>query len=96
LERAERLFAWVTNGLDLTSIEFGENIPSVEISLENAQIAAANALAVRAPKDKPYLVAAEKGVLEIGVDVVAVEVLSRNRPAAIDGGCADRSFDGIA
>jgi hypothetical protein len=54
LEKAERLFQRVTNGLDLTAIEFGDNLPRVEITPTDAREAAANTLAVRKPKDKPY------------------------------------------
>lgn len=54
LEKAEKHFQRVTNGLDLTKIEFGEQLPPVEITPENARTAAANATAVRRPKDKSY------------------------------------------
>jgi hypothetical protein len=54
LEKAEGLFQRVTNGLDLTTIEFGDSFPPVEISRDDAKIAAANTLAVRRPRDKPY------------------------------------------
>lgn len=54
LEKTERLFQRITNGLDLTAIEFGDNLPPVEITPPVARAAAANAIAVRRPKDKPY------------------------------------------
>jgi hypothetical protein len=54
LEKAERLFQRLTNGLDLTTTDFGDGFPRVEIARDDARIRAANTLAVRAPKDKPY------------------------------------------
>jgi hypothetical protein len=54
LEKAEGLFRRVTNGLDLTTIEFGDSFPRFEISRHDARIGAANTLAVRKLKDKPY------------------------------------------
>jgi hypothetical protein len=54
LEKAERLFERVTNGLNLTRIEFGDNLPEIEITSTNARSTAANIISVRKPKDKPY------------------------------------------
>ena len=54
LEKTERLFRRVNNGLDLTAIDFGDNLPRVEITPTQARTAAANTIAVRKPKDKPY------------------------------------------
>jgi hypothetical protein len=54
LERAERLYHRVTNGLDLTSIDLGDGLPVVDITPTDAAVTAAHALAVRKPKDKPY------------------------------------------
>jgi hypothetical protein len=54
LEKAESLFERVSNGLDLTTIDFGGEFPPVEITPADAKAAAVNALAVRKPKDKPY------------------------------------------
>ena len=54
LEKAERLFERVTNGLSLTKIEFGDDLPSIEITPSEAKLAAKNILAVRKPKEKPY------------------------------------------
>jgi hypothetical protein len=54
LEKAERLFGRVTNGLSLTKIEFGDNLPEIEIIPTNARYAAANIISVRKPKEKPY------------------------------------------
>ncbi len=65
LEKAERLFERVTNGLDLTRIEFGDELPTVEITPADAKAASANAIAVRRPKDKPYReVGSVKGTLQ--------------------------------
>jgi len=54
LERAERLFQRVTDGLSLTEIEFGNDLPIVRISPSDARLAMANTLAVRKPAEKPY------------------------------------------
>jgi hypothetical protein len=54
LERAERLFERVTNGLSLTKIEFGDDLPTIEITPAEAKLAAKNITAVRKPKEKPY------------------------------------------
>lgn len=54
LEKAERLFERVTNGLNLTKIEFGDNLPEIEITPINARSAAANITAIRKPREKPY------------------------------------------
>jgi hypothetical protein len=54
LEKAERLFERVTNGLSLTKIEFGDDLPSIEITPSEAKLAARNITAVRKPKEKPY------------------------------------------
>ena len=54
LEKVERLFKRVTNGLDLTVIEFGDDLPSVQITPPDARAAVANTNAVLKPKDKPY------------------------------------------
>jgi hypothetical protein len=54
LERAERLFERVTNGLSLTRIEFGDDFPTIEITPSQAKLAARNITAVRKPKEKPY------------------------------------------
>jgi hypothetical protein len=54
LEKAEKLFARVTNGLSLTKIEFGDNLPEIEITSGNARATAANITSIRKPKEKPY------------------------------------------
>ena len=54
LEKAERLFERVTNGLSLTRIEFGDDLPTIEITPPEAKLAAKNITAVRKPKEKPY------------------------------------------
>jgi hypothetical protein len=54
LEKAESMFERVTNGLDLTTIDFGDEFPAIEITPTDAKTAAGNVLAVRKPKDKPY------------------------------------------
>jgi hypothetical protein len=54
LEKAERLFERVTNGLSLTKIEFGDDLPNIEITPSEAKLTARNITAVRKPKEKPY------------------------------------------
>ncbi|HXZ00413.1 MAG TPA: hypothetical protein VEI03_10460 [Stellaceae bacterium] len=54
LKNAERLFKRVTNGLSLTAINFGDDLPRVEITPSEARAAIANTNAVLMPKDKPY------------------------------------------
>jgi len=54
LEKAEKLFERVTNGLSLTKIEFGDDLPTIEITPPEAKLAAKNVSAVRKPKEKPY------------------------------------------
>jgi hypothetical protein len=54
LEKTERLFERVTNGLSLTKIEFGDDLPTIEITPPGAKLAARNITAVRKPTEKPY------------------------------------------
>jgi hypothetical protein len=54
LEKAERLFERVTNGLSLTKIELGDDLPTIEITPPEAKLAVKNITAVRKPKEKPY------------------------------------------
>src|ERR1700752_1418832 len=54
LEKAERLFERVTNGLSLTRIEFGDDLPTIDITPSEAKLVAKNITAVRRPKEKPY------------------------------------------
>ena len=54
LEKAEKLFERVTNGLNLTTIELGDNLPNIEITPPDAKLTARNMTAVRKPKEKPY------------------------------------------
>lgn len=55
LERVERLFQRVANGLDLTKVDYGPEIQrTVEITPSIARAAVSHISAVRAPKEKPY------------------------------------------
>jgi hypothetical protein len=54
LARVERLFERVTNGLDTTVIDFGDELPKLEITPPVAKEAAANVRSVLTPPDKPY------------------------------------------
>ena len=65
LEKAERLFERVTNGLSLTRIEFGDDLPTIEITPSQAKLAAKNVTAVREPKEKPYReIGSVEGILQ--------------------------------
>jgi hypothetical protein len=65
LEKAERLFERVTNGLNLTKIEFGDDLPAIEITPPGAKLAARNITAVRKPEEKPYReIGSLEGVLQ--------------------------------
>lgn len=54
LQRAEKLFERVTNGLDETAIDYGEGLPRLEITPANARSAASHTRQVITPKAKPY------------------------------------------
>ncbi len=55
LEKVERLFQRVTNGLSLTKVDYGPEIQNtVEITPRIARAAISNISAVRVPKEKPY------------------------------------------
>jgi hypothetical protein len=54
LQRAERLFERITNGLDRTFIEFGSDLPTLDLTRKVARQAAENTRAVREPPEKPY------------------------------------------
>jgi len=54
LTRAERLFGRVTNGLDQTVIDFGPDLPLLNLTPAHANRAIANARAAITPKARPY------------------------------------------
>ncbi len=54
LERAERFFERVTNGLDSTVVEYGPDLPPLDLTRPVAHEAAENTRAVLEPPDKPY------------------------------------------
>jgi hypothetical protein len=55
LVRAERMFERVTNGLDFSGIDFGDDLPGVVITDTIARTAARNAAAaLRAVRERPY------------------------------------------
>jgi hypothetical protein len=61
LSKAERFFERVTDGLDSTVVEYGDDLPRLEVTPAVAREAAANVRSVLAPPDKPY---AELGSIE--------------------------------
>jgi hypothetical protein len=54
LQRAEKMFERVTNGLDETIIDHGEGLPGLNITPAVARVAASNARSVLTPKSAPY------------------------------------------
>jgi hypothetical protein len=54
LTRAERLFERVTNGLETTVVDFGDDLPKLEITPSVAREAAANTRSVLYPPERPY------------------------------------------
>jgi|SRR6185437_2428961 len=54
LQRAEKLFARVTNGLAETRIDYGKELPSLDITFQVAKSAIANTRNVLTPKQKSY------------------------------------------
>lgn len=54
LGRAEKLFERVTNGLDKTIVDYGGDLPTLDITPIIARKAAANIQAVLKPDNKPY------------------------------------------
>jgi hypothetical protein len=54
LLRAEQLFKRVTNGLSETKIDYGSDLPQLDITPTVARIAADNTRRVLTPPDKPY------------------------------------------
>jgi hypothetical protein len=54
LTRAERFFERVTNGLETTIIDFGDELPKLELTPPVAREAVANTRSVLTPPDQPY------------------------------------------
>jgi hypothetical protein len=54
LQRAQKMFERVTNGLDETIIDHGVGLPALDITPAVARAAAANTRSVLTPKAKPY------------------------------------------
>jgi hypothetical protein len=54
LAKAEKIFARVTNGLDLTETSFGLGLPDLVITPVGARSAATNARIAQKPSEKPY------------------------------------------
>jgi hypothetical protein len=75
LMRAENLFARVTNGLERTSINFGDDLPKIEITPAIARRATDNVRTILRPENKPY---EELGSAEGYVD--SIEKDAYNRP----------------
>jgi hypothetical protein len=61
LARAESLFERVTNGLDTTIVDSGDDLPKLEITPTVAREAAANTRSVLYPPERPYK---EQGSIE--------------------------------
>ena len=54
LGRVHELFERVTNGLDSTVVDFGADLPRLELTPPVARVAVANVNAILTPTDKPY------------------------------------------
>jgi hypothetical protein len=54
LKHVEELFERVTNGLDSTIIDFGVDLPRLELTTPVARVAATNLRLILAPREKPY------------------------------------------
>lgn len=54
LVKAQKLFERVTNGLDLTTVEYGPDLPELRLTPSVARAAAAHTKAVLTPIPKPY------------------------------------------
>jgi hypothetical protein len=54
LQRAEKMFERVTNGLDTTFIDMGIGLPVIDLTPGKARIAASNVRNALTPKAKPY------------------------------------------
>jgi hypothetical protein len=54
LERAAQMFKRVANGLDLSDINFGDDLPRVVINDSTARHAARNTSAILTPSERPY------------------------------------------
>lgn len=54
LTRAERIFERVTNGLDLSEVDFGDGLPDIVITPPVAHLAIKNVRLALAPTDRPY------------------------------------------
>ena len=54
MARAEKIFQRVTNGLTLSAAEFGDDLPTVNITPTLARIAVRHASAILRPSDRPY------------------------------------------
>lgn len=54
LLRAEKLFERVTNGLQQTTIDYGPDLPHLDVTPSGAKAGAANARSILSPRNKPY------------------------------------------
>lgn len=54
LKRAEKVFERVTNGLDQTFVDYGPDLPSLQLTPVVARAAAANAKSVLTPPERAY------------------------------------------
>src|SRR6185437_9024762 len=87
LQRAEKLFARVTNGLAETRIDYGKELPSLDITFQVAKSAIANTRNVLTPKQKSYqeLGSIEGNVLRIdyGKELPSLDITFQVAKSAI-------------
>lgn len=55
LQKAERTFERVTNGLGLSEIDFGDGVPALPLTPITARVAAQNVSHILRPADRPYV-----------------------------------------
>jgi len=75
LLRAEKLFERVTNGLQQTTVDYGPDLPHLDLLPANAKAGAANARSILTPRNKPYK---EQGSVEGFAQ--RIELDGRGRP----------------
>jgi hypothetical protein len=54
LLKAEKLFERVTNGLQQTTVDYGPDLPHLDLTPAGARTAAANTRSILSPQNKPY------------------------------------------
>ena len=61
LLRAEKFFERVTNGLEQTSVDYGPDLPALDLTVAAARLAVSNTRSILSPQNRPYQ---EQGSIE--------------------------------